>query len=227
MCERFGASFLHIDACDGSTNCPGSLTLGPLAIEAIHRAAPSLLLDVHVVAHNLLPLLEPIALAGATRITVQFEYLDSSLSAVTELFQRIISLGASVGVSLAPDTPIEALDAILALRWLKLDGTETAVESVDILAVNPGFGGQKFRSDVLNKVRYLKAKYPDLAFIAVDGGINIETARQSKDAGANVIVAGTAIFGRNRVRDIDNEDDEAVLAAFQALRSAVSSDEKH
>ena len=106
------------------------------------------------------------------------------------------------GVCLKPSTPIEALDDLLAgdarANISNNDNADPLIEMVDLLAVNPGFAGQIMQTLVVRKSKELRKKWPHLKHIAIDGGVNLDTSKQLKHSGANMFVAGTAIFGADR-----------------------------
>lgn len=194
-CEQAGAKWLHVDVCDGGKAwCPGALTLGAQAVAAIHRDCPSLLLDAHVVSDNVDDLLQPLALAGTSRVTFQLEQIllsedPTDVSPVVALISKIRALNMSVGVCIAPATSAEKLESVLSRLPLSESG-EMLIEAVDVLAVSPGFGGQTFNESVLQKVAFIHRKFPGLAFLEVDGGVNMATASLAAEAGANVLIAG-------------------------------------
>ena len=221
LCEDIGAKWIHVDVCDGNTGCPGALTVGPQSVAAIHRSCPQLMQDVHVVSDNIMPLLQPLATAGAARITFQYEqvlqmdmpiddpnrYSDecgvtaTSIGIDYKLYyicRHIEELGMQVGVCISPDTPIEVLDGLMMLRK-KVDKDCLLIDNIDVLAVNPGFGGQVFNEQVLIKLRSIANRYPMLKYLSIDGGVNTETAVKAAEAGANVLIAGSSIFGKNRI----------------------------
>ena len=103
-----------------------------------------------------------------------------------------------VGVCISPDTPIEVLDGLMMLRK-KADKDCLLIDNIDVLAVNPGFGGQVFNEQVLIKLRSIANRYPMLKCLSIDGGVNAETAVKAAEAGANVLIAGSSIFGKNRI----------------------------
>ena len=136
-----------------------------------------------------------IAGAGAARITFQIEALlqDFDGQPSEEFYNRaralaltIRSVGCFAGVCLAPDTPVSVIEPLVAAADIDL---------VDVLTVLPGIGGQSFRPDMLEKVRALRKGHPDLPYIMVDGGIDAATALQAAEAGANVLVSGSYLFG--------------------------------
>lgn len=179
--EEGGADLLHLDVMDG--HFVPNLTFGPLVVEAVRRAT-QLPLDVHLMVEGPELLLEAFRRAGADAITVHVE--------ATRHLQRTLAeirrLGAQAGVALNPATPPEMLDYV----WDDLD-------VVLVMTVNPGFGGQAFLPQVLPKIARLRAEAERRGWtgrIAVDGGISPETAGAAIAAGADTLVAGSAIFGQ-------------------------------
>ncbi len=175
-----GADLIHLDVMDG--HFVPNLTIGPLVIEAI-RSATDLPFDVHLMIEKPDRYLEDFARAGADWISVHVETCPHLHRTIT----RIRELGKKAGVALNPATPLETLDYIL-----------DEVDFVLVMSVNPGFGGQEFIPSALRKIRTLKEILQDRGLeipIEVDGGVNLETVGEVVRAGAEVLVAGSAIFG--------------------------------
>ncbi len=177
--EEAGADLIHIDVMDG--HFVPNLTIGPLVVEAI-RPVTRLPFDVHLMIENPDQYLEAFTRAGADWISVHVEacvHLHRTVS-------RIKELGKKAGVVLNPATPLESLTYILE-----------EIDYVLIMSVNPGFGGQKFIPSALKKVRALKemiAAYGLDLPVEIDGGVNLETLPEVVRAGADILVAGSAIF---------------------------------
>lgn len=180
LVEKAGCDLLHVDVMDG--HFVPNLTVGPFIVKAI-RSLTRLPLDVHLMIENPERYVAAFAAAGADNITVHAEACRD-LKGVIDL---IHSHRVTCGVSLKPATPLSAIEARLA-----------DVELVLLMTVNPGFGGQAFMPEVLPKIKALRAKFA--GDIEVDGGINKDTARRAVEAGANVLVAGTAVFGQKDVK---------------------------
>ena len=177
--DRAGADWIHIDVMDG--HFVPNLTIGPGVVKALrpHTKKP---FDVHLMISPVDNFLDAFAEAGADIITVHPEAGPH----VHRSIQHIKSLGKKAGVSLNPGTPAKMLDYVLE-----------EVDLVLVMSVNPGFGGQKFIASQLRKIESIAnqvAKKNLVVDIEVDGGIDPATAPQAIDAGATVLVAGTAVF---------------------------------
>ena len=196
--DAAGCDYVHIDVMDG--HFVPNLTIGPLVVRAI-RPCTSKPLDVHLMIDPAQPYLAEFAGAGADIITVHAEadiHLDRSL-------QVIRALGKKAGVSLNPGTPETAIEHVL-----------DRLDLVLVMSVNPGFGGQSFIPAQLEKIRRIRKMIGGRPIeLQVDGGVNEKTAPAIVDAGANVLVAGTAVFER--------DDYAAAIAALRAARTAATS----
>ena len=177
--DAAGADWIHVDVMDG--HYVPNITIGPAMVKALrpHTDKP---FDVHLMIAPIDPYLEAFAEAGADIITVHPEAGPH----IHRTLQAIGNLGKKAGVVLNPGTPVEALDYILE-----------DVDLVLVMSVNPGFGGQSFIHSQLRKVEAIRKRIDALGkpiHLEVDGGVNAETARLCVDAGADVLVAGSATF---------------------------------
>jgi ribulose-phosphate 3-epimerase len=178
--ERAGADWIHVDVMDG--HFVPNLTIGPLVVEAVRRST-SLPLDVHLMIEKPERYVTDFIKAGAATIGVQVEacpHLHRTLAQIREA-------GARASVVLNPGTPVQAIEPVLS-----------DVDQVLVMTVNPGFGGQKFIESMLAKIATLRRLLDERGrevTLEVDGGISLETIGRAARAGADVFVAGTAVFG--------------------------------
>lgn len=178
--EAAGASVLHLDIMDG--HFVPNLSFGVPVVEAIRRST-DLVLDVHLMLDNPEDYLEPFRKAGADVLTVHAEVLEDPRPTL----DRIRELGAGAGLSLNPPMPIEKIEPCLGHCDLIL-----------VMSVMPGFGGQQFDPVALEKLSWLRDHPNCDAVLEVDGGVNDETIAQCAKAGAELLVAGTAVFGKEQ-----------------------------
>jgi len=180
--EEGGADMVHVDVMDG--HYVPNLTIGPPVIKAL-RKHTKLLFDVHLMISPVHKYIEDFANAGADIITIHPEATDD----LQDSIKKIKEFNKKVGVSLNPESKLELIENSL-----------DQVDLVLIMSVNPGFGGQKFIPEVLEKVKNLKQLRTDgkLNFdIEIDGGINFENSKSAIEAGVDILVSGTTIFKSN------------------------------
>jgi ribulose-phosphate 3-epimerase len=179
--ENGGADYIHVDVMDG--HFVPNITIGPLIVEAI-RPITKLPLDVHLMIENPDQYIEAFAKSGADFITVHVE----ACKHLHRTIHYIKSLGVKAGVVLNPATPIETIQHVLS-----------DVDMVLLMSVNPGFGGQAFIPEVIQKIKTLRRIIDEkglLVEIEIDGGVNEVTGRLCIEAGATVLVAGSAIYNK-------------------------------
>ena len=180
--EEGGADMIHVDVMDG--HFVPNLTIGPPVIKALRKQC-SIQFDVHLMISPVHKYIEAYSNAGADIITIHPEATDN----LRESILKIKNLNKKVGVSLNPESKID-----LIINYLE------KIDLVLVMSVNPGFGGQKFMSEVLDKVKQLKKiqSEKNMNFdIEIDGGINFDNCQSAIEAGANIIVSGTTVFKSN------------------------------
>lgn len=181
-----GADLLHVDIMDG--HFVPNLSMGPAICAAIRSQLPSVYIDVHLMIEEPAKFLQPFVDAGADHITFHVEVEDDPPALAAE----IRKLGASPGLALKPETPVEAV-----LPFVE------AFDLILVMSVHPGFSGQSFMPEVLEKVRTLRTQFGDSIRIEADGGVSPETAPLCREAGYDVLVSGSSVFGsKDRAADI-------------------------
>lgn len=183
--EKAGATYLHLDVMDG--DFVPNITFGAGVIKAI-RKHTNLIFDIHMMVTNPERYIKDLADAGADSITIHAE-ATKHIDRVVELIK---SYGVKACVALNPATSISAIENVAH----KLD-------MILVMSVNPGFGGQKFIPQALEKIKKLRELYPDID-IQVDGGIKVDTGKLVKEAGANILVAGSYVFEGDYKERIDS-----------------------
>ncbi len=198
--DQAGAELIHVDVMDG--HFVPNITIGPLVVRAVRKVTAKVI-DVHLMIENADRYLESFAEAGADWITVHVE----ACTHLHRTVSRIRELGKKAGVVLNPATPLETLDYILE-----------EVDLVMLMSVNPGFGGQSFIPSSLRKLSRLKKRIDELGLnvgIEIDGGISPANIAAVAEAGANIFVAGSAIYGQSDYRAVITEMRELAEAGRQ------------
>lgn len=186
LVEEGGADLLHIDVMDG--HFVPNITIGPLVVKSI-RPGSKLPFDVHLMIENPEKYIEDFVKAGADIITVHWE----STPHIHRCIQMIKNFGIKAGVSLNPATPLNVLDYVL-----------DDIDMVLLMTVNPGFGGQAYMPAVTKKIQLLRKKITEEGRnidIEIDGGANLDNIYDITKAGANIIVAGSAVYNSSDVAE--------------------------
>ena len=194
--DRAGADYIHVDVMDG--RFVPNLTIGPVVVQGI-RGSTNLPLDVHMMVVEPERLVEDFAKAGADHLIVQAEACPH----LHRVLQQIREVGCKAGVAINPGTSLSAIEEALPL-----------LDVVLVMSVNPGFGGQKLIPETVGKVVRMRRILDEGGYSAelqVDGGVNEATARTMVEAGATVLVAGSAVFN----------DKESVADAMDRLRASL------
>lgn len=187
--EKEGIEWLHIDVMDG--DFVPSISFGMPVIKSIRKVTDKVF-DVHLMINEPIRYIDEFVKTGADIITVHVE----ACSDVVATLEKIKAAGVKAGITLNPDTPVSAIKPYMHM-----------VDMVLVMSVNPGFGGQKFIVSSLDKLREVKKLRDELGLdfdIEVDGGINVDNLLSVLEAGANVIVAGSAIFGGDAAENVSN-----------------------
>lgn len=178
--ENGGAKYLHVDVMDG--HFVPNLSFGPNILEGIRKNS-DIYLDVHLMIENPMDFIELFCKAGANAITVHAEAKGS----LTQMYKKCKELGVEFGISVRPQTPLSDI-----IEYLP------DIDILLIMSVNPGFGGQSFMPEAIQRISEavaLRSRLQANYLISVDGGINFETGAQAIEAGVDILVAGSAIFG--------------------------------
>lgn len=185
--EQAGATYLHYDVMDGIF--VPSISFGMPVLKSIKKATNQFM-DVHLMITEPIRYIDEFVASGADLITIHYEACED----VHVTINKIKEAGVKVGISICPETPAEVLDEYL-----------TEVDMILIMTVHPGFGGQKLIPEALDKVKEVRMKLDNLGLktdIQVDGGIYTANVRDALNAGANVIVAGSAVFKGNPIENV-------------------------
>ena len=180
--EKAGADYIHIDVMDG--HFVPNITIGPEVIKRL-RPITKLTFDVHLMIEPVDDFIKDFAEAGADIITFHPEATED----LSKTIEIIKSFGKKVGVSLKPESSINLIESCLE-----------KIDLILIMSVNPGFGGQKFMPEVLDKIKLLKNIVNEKKLnidIEIDGGINFDNSGEAKDSGANILVSGSTVFKEN------------------------------
>ena len=180
--EKAGSDYIHIDVMDG--HFVPNITIGPEVIKRL-RPITKLTFDVHLMIEPVDDFIKDFAEAGADIITFHPEATED----LSKTIEIIKSFGKKVGVSLKPESSINLIESCLE-----------KIDLILIMSVNPGFGGQKFMPEVLDKIKLLKNIVNEKKLnidIEIDGGINFDNSREAKDSGANILVSGSTVFKEN------------------------------
>ncbi len=179
-----GADLLHVDIMDG--HFVPNLSMGPAICGAVRDACPDTYLDVHLMVKDPQFFFKPFAQSGANAISFHIEVMRSEQHA-RDLADEVRELGCNPGIVINPPSDVSTMLPVI-----------DAFDLVLVMSVNPGFGGQAFIPEVLEKCRAIRSVLRPEQRLEIDGGINPETAMQAIDAGVDLLVAGSSVFGKPR-----------------------------
>ncbi|CAF1580244.1 unnamed protein product [Adineta ricciae] len=174
-----GADYLHLDVMDG--HFVPNLTIGHPVIKCLRKNIPKVYFDAHMMVAKPEQWIEEMAGAGVNQYTFHIE--STTKESMPEIIRKIKEVDMKVGLGIKPKTDISVVEEYI-----------NDIDVVLIMTVEPGFGGQKFMGDMMEKVRWLRKTYPQLLHIEVDGGVNMKTSDDCAQAGANMIVSGSALI---------------------------------
>ncbi|CAF1196344.1 unnamed protein product [Rotaria sp. Silwood1] len=174
-----GADYLHLDVMDG--HFVPNLTIGHPVIKCLRKNIPKIYFDAHMMVSKPEQWIEEMAGAGVNQYTFHIE--STTTDNINNIIRKIKEADMKVGLGIKPKTDVTVLS-----DYIK------DIDVVLIMTVEPGFGGQKFMNDMMNKIRWLREYYPQLLHIEVDGGVNLKTIEDCAQAGANMIVSGSALI---------------------------------
>lgn len=173
-----GADYLHLDVMDG--HFVPNLTIGHPVIKCLRKNIPKVYFDAHMMVSKPDQWIDEMSKAGVNQYT--FHYESTNSKDIPEIIRKIKEHDMKVGLGIKPNTEVDVLTDYI-----------TDIDVVLIMTVEPGFGGQKFKNDMMKKIRWLRENYPQLLHIEVDGGVNMTTINECVEAGANMIVSGSAL----------------------------------
>jgi len=174
-----GADYLHLDVMDG--HFVPNLTIGHPVLKCLRKNIPNVYFDAHMMVAKPEQWITEMANAGVNQYT--FHYEATTKENISEIIRKNKENDMKVGLGIKPKTDVNVVEEYI-----------NDIDVILIMTVEPGFGGQKFMSDMMSKIRWLRETYPQFRHIEVDGGINMTTISQCADAGANMIVSGSALI---------------------------------